>query len=401
MLDSTLTLRPLANLRPILSTFQLRGLQTVLGILAWKEWVAEKRAARLAKAHSDEIDCQIEEDSRVFKRTCKILLMGLNDSDMSAIVRQMKVVHQIGYSREELLDFRLSIWSYLLETSRRIVQDLRNSGLKPTAHTNIANCERILNHPTDTNRPEFFFRPGFADAVRELWTDDIIVLLFNRPAYFPLIDNAAYFFPDIHRLTSKEYIPSTNDVLRAPLASHVGIVETRFPMGQLSIHVCHFIGQRGERKKWIHAFESITSIIFCTSLPDYNRQGKYGEGRDCLPLTSQMQNLLGESFVLFESVINSRWFLRTSIILFLTGMEEFKVKLSKVPLENYFPEYTGGTDANKGAKHILWRFMQANRARLNVYPHITTVSDTSYIRLIFVTVKETILQNALKESGIL
>jgi guanine nucleotide-binding protein G(i) subunit alpha len=98
---------------------------------------------------------------------------------------------------------------------------------------------------------------------------------------------------------------------------------------------------------------------------------------------------MAESLVLFESVINSRWFLRTSIILFLNKIDVFKAKLPKVlahpvyifclapfpdhsffqvPLERFFPEYTGGADVNKGAKYILWRFMQANRARLNVYP---------------------------------
>ena len=97
---------------------------------------------------------------------------------------------------------------------------------------------------------------------------------------------------------------------------------------------------------------------------------------------------MAESLVLFESVINSRWFLRTSIILFLNKIDVFKAKLPKVlttmslpsliydllisflqvHLDKYFPEYTGGTDVNKGAKYILWRFMQANRARLNVYP---------------------------------
>lgn len=40
----------------------------------------------------------------------------------------------------------------------------------------------------------------------------------------------------------------------------------------------------------------------------------------------------------------------------------------QVPLERYYPEYTGGSDINKAAKYILWRFMQANRARLSVYP---------------------------------
>jgi guanine nucleotide-binding protein subunit alpha len=39
----------------------------------------------------------------------------------------------------------------------------------------------------------------------------------------------------------------------------------------------------------------------------------------------------------------------------------------QVPLEKYFPEYTAGPDINKAAKYILWRFMQANWARLSVY----------------------------------
>ncbi|KAH9051789.1 guanine nucleotide binding protein, alpha subunit [Lactarius vividus] len=319
-----------------------------------------------------------------WESACVSKMEGLNDSDTSAIVRQMKIAHQSGYSREELLGFRPSIWSYLLETSRRVVQDLRNSSLQPTTHANKANCKRILNHPTDTNHPEFYFRPGFANAVQELWADSIIPMLFKSPAYFPSADNAVYFFPDVHRITSKEYIPSSDDILRAHVTSHGGTRETCFPMGQLSIRLCHVVGQRSERKKWIHVFESVTSIIFCTSLSDYNLLDDCGEGCICL------------AFALI-----SRRFLRTSIILFLYGIEEFKIKLSQVPLEDYFPEYTGGTDINKGAKYILWRFMQANRARLNVYPHITDVFDTSNIRLVFVTVKETILQNALKESGIL
>lgn len=30
-------------------------------------------------------------------------------------------------------------------------------------------------------------------------------------------------------------------------------------------------GQRSERKKWIHCFESVTSIIFCTALSEYDQ----------------------------------------------------------------------------------------------------------------------------------
>jgi len=81
-------------------------------------------------------------------------------------------------------------------------------------------------------------------------------------------------------------------------------------------------GQRSERKKWcvaagcetsarsaeltrlasnrrIHCFEAVTSIIFCVALSEY----------DQVLLEENGQNRMNESLVLFESVINSRWFI--------------------------------------------------------------------------------------------
>jgi guanine nucleotide-binding protein G(i) subunit alpha len=160
-----------------------------LGISAsWEEW----RAAKRSKARSDEIDRQIKEEAKTFK-ICDVLLMGINDATTLALFRQMKILYNDGYSHKELLNFRLSVWRYFLETSRRIVQDLRNEGLEPANHANKANCERILDHPTDINCPEFCFQPGFAEAVQELWADDIIPVLFDLEfsKYFHVADSAA------------------------------------------------------------------------------------------------------------------------------------------------------------------------------------------------------------------
>lgn len=100
-------------------------------------------------------------------------------------------------------------------------------------------------------------------------------------------------------------------------------------------------GQRSERKKWIHCFESVTSIIFCTALSEYdqvlleerNQVRCHGPLLPVSRLSSIRpfrQNRMAESLILFDSVINSRWFLRTSIILFLNKIDVFKNKLPKV-----------------------------------------------------------------------
>jgi guanine nucleotide-binding protein G(i) subunit alpha len=111
----------------------------------------------MAKARSNEIDRQIEEGAKNLMKRCDVLLvgswsfiwwniiswtvfvfalLGLNEPEMFSIVKQMKIIYQDGYSHEERLDFRLFIWKYLLDTSRRIVQDLRDLGLEPATHAN-------------------------------------------------------------------------------------------------------------------------------------------------------------------------------------------------------------------------------------------------------------------------
>ena len=95
-------------------------------------------------------------------------------------------------------------------------------------------------------------------------------------------------------------------------------------------------GQRSERRKWIHCFESVTSIIFVTSLSEYDQVllEEKNQVRKWIQITISptdgSQNRMAESLVLFESVINSRWFLCTSIILFLNKIDIFKNKLPKV-----------------------------------------------------------------------
>ncbi|KAJ7618508.1 putative G protein alpha subunit GNA-3 [Roridomyces roridus] len=233
--------------------------------------------------------------------------------------------------------------------------------------------------------------PALADAIWHISRSPAVERAVDEhPGEFYLMDSASYFFREIHRIAAPTYVPSEEDVLRAR-AKSTAIIETRFWMGDLSIHMFDVGGQRSERKKWIHCFESVTSIIFCTALSEY----------DQVLEEERRVNRMRESLYLFESVINSRWFLRTSVILFLNKIDVFKRKLPKIPLGRFFAEYAGGNDLHKAAKYILWKFMQENRAKLTVYPHVTQATNTKNIRLVFAAVKETILQNALKDSGIL
>ncbi|KAI9012886.1 guanine nucleotide binding protein, alpha subunit [Gaertneriomyces semiglobifer] len=344
------------------------------------------KEAILQAQNSLAIDRAIEDDSKRLRRECKILLLGGGESGKSTIVKQMKIIHQEGYTKEELLAFKPTVYKNTLDSIQSLIGAIATFELEYSRPENNANAQLLREI-----RPEFDgstkLTPQVAEAIQEIYQDEAATLALNRSNEFYIIDSAPYFFEEIKRLAAPDYCPTEQDVLRARVKT-TGITETRFNMGQLSIHMFDVGGQRSERRKWIHCFEAVTSIIFCVALSEY----------DQVLLEESTQNRMAESLILFESVINSRWFLRTSIILFLNKTDLFKIKLARNPLEKYFPEYKGGPDINKAAKFILWRFTQTNRARLNIYPHLTQATDTSNIRLVFAAVKVTILQNALKDS---
>ncbi|TFK67532.1 G-alpha-domain-containing protein [Pluteus cervinus] len=256
---------------------------------------------------SDAIDKQIE-DHKKHKRRCKLLLLGPGDSEKTTVVKQMKIIHQGGFSSTDLVEWRPVVYKNVLESAKAVVMYMRK----------------------------------IAHAIHQVWKDPVVSkILDQQTSEFYLMDSAGVYFPSVSVIYFFRII-------------------LMFAFGR----------QRSEWKKWIHSFESVTSIILCTSLSEYTLLSDLS----CTRLDPVRQIGMLESLLSFESVINSRWFLRTSIMLFLNKVS--------------FPEYTGGTDINRAAKYILCRFMQVNRARLCVYPQCAT--DTNSIRLVFAAVRDTI-----------
>jgi len=191
----------------------------------------------------------------------------------------------------------------------------------------------------------------------------------------------------VKRIASDDYIPTEVDVLRAETKTS-GIYETRFTTGQLKIRLFDVSGQQSEWKKYAHQFEDVISIIYVVNLAEYDQGGP----------EDPSQNRMIQSLVCFDSIVNSRWFMRASVILFLNNISVFGEKLHRSPLSHYFPDYSGGADVISAAKYILWRFNQVNRSHLQLYSHLTCPGDMWNLRQMLADIRETILINALKST---
>ena len=104
-------------------------------------------------------------------------------------------------------------------------------------------------------------------------------------------------------MADPSYLPTDQDILRSRVKT-TGITETMFRVGELTYRLFDVGGQRSERKKWIHCFENVTALVFLVSLSEY----------DQMLYEDESVNRMQEALTLFDSICNSRWFVKTSIV---------------------------------------------------------------------------------------
>jgi G-protein alpha subunit len=272
----------------------------------------------------------------------------------------------------------------LLEAAARLNVDLGDEDVKKSA-TMVSSLSSMAFGAGDWNS-------DIAAAIGKLWREESIQHVYGkRDKEFQLNDSAEYFFSSLGRFAQPDYMPSTEDILRSRVRT-TGIDEAVFRFDRISYKITDVGGQRNERRKWIHCFDSVTAVMFCASLAGYDQVLREDE----------KQNRLREALMLFEEMVNSPWFKQTTFILFLNKIDLFEDKLPKVPLTCCFKNYDGGADIEKAKAFVRGKFQEryGYAATGALYVHVTCAIDTSNIIVMWKAVREIILKKVFSEIGI-
>lgn len=86
------------------------------------------------KQRNEEIENQLKRDKMNLRNEIKMLLLGAGESGKSTILKQMKLIHEGGYSRDERESFR-EVRTYYHTAAMRLV-------------ANISATDYLLQHST-------------------------------------------------------------------------------------------------------------------------------------------------------------------------------------------------------------------------------------------------------------
>lgn len=344
---------------------------------------------RAALARSKQIEKNLKEDGIQAAKDIKLLLLGAGESGKSTIVKQMKIIHDSGFTPEDFRQYKPVVYSNTIQSMVAILRAMQSLQISFSDLSREQDAKMVFDIVTRMEDTEPFSE-DFLMAMKRLWTDSGVQQCFQRSNEYQLNDSARYFLDDLDRLGRKDYMPTEQDILRTRVKT-TGIVEVHFSFKNLNFKLFDVGGQRSERKKWIHCFEDVTAIIFCVAMSEYDQVLHEDE------TTNRMQ----ESLKLFDSICNNKWFLDTSIILFLNKKDLFEEKIKRSPLTICFPEYTGEQNYQEAAAFVQAQFEAKNKSNdKEIYCHMTCATDTTNIQFVFDAVTDVIIANNLRNCGL-
>lgn len=344
---------------------------------------------RAALARSKQIEKNLKEDGIQAAKDIKLLLLGAGESGKSTIVKQMKIIHDSGFTPEDFRQYKPVVYSNTIQSMVAILRAMQSLQISFSDYAREQDAKMVFDIVTRMEDTEPFSEE-FLQAMKRLWTDASVQQCFQRSNEYQLNDSAKYFLDDLDRLGRKDYMPTEQDILRTRVKT-TGIVEVHFSFKNLNFKLFDVGGQRSERKKWIHCFEDVTAIIFCVAMSEYDQVLHEDE------TTNRMQ----ESLKLFDSICNNKWFLETAIILFLNKKDLFEEKIKRSPLTICFPEYTGEQNYQEAAAFVQAQFEAKNKSNdKEIYCHMTCATDTTNIQFVFDAVTDVIIANNLKGCGL-
>jgi GTPase SAR1 family protein len=349
----------------------------------------EQKKKQQDKETTKRLDMEFEKEQEQQRLVNKLLLLGAGESGKSTLFKQMIKIYGDGFSENERKNTYIKVvhTNVIANIKTLVQQSEHHYGEMKDIEENIRAINE-LKGDEDLNEK-------LANHIAVVWAHKGIQATYEKRNLYQLNDSCKYFLDRIKLVCAENYLPTDEDILGVRVRT-TGIVSNEFTIDGNKFQMFDVGGQRNERKKWIHCFEGVTAVIFVAAMSEY----------DQVLYEDENVNRMTEALTLFDEICNSRWFKRTSMLLFLNKCDLFADKILKKPITLVFPDYTGPQEYEASARYIENQFLSRNRVTdshatsKKIYTHVTCATNTTNVRAVFTAVKDIIIRGSLAAAGL-
>mmetsp|Transcript_26 Transcript_26/g.59 ORF Transcript_26/g.59 Transcript_26/m.59 type:complete len:354 (+) Transcript_26:160-1221(+) len=320
--------------------------------------------------------------SKKGKTQVKILLLGTGQSGKTTIGKQLKILHQNGFTPEEIMTYRDLIYKNILDECILISDYCGHVGIGIPDE-----ARQLVQEIEDGNVKSLSVECG--ETIKHLWETPAIQDAVEKKGDFQLNDSAQFFFENLERIAAPNYVPEYSDILRARQMT-TGVQCIEFVLDGYQFVILDAGGQRSQRHDWSSFFEGLDAFIFVVAISEY----------DMVLAEDRATNRMHESLQVFRELCESEVLQGAAVILFLNKRDIFAKKIKRTPLTVCFADYKGANDYKPTSQYIRNQFvgMKLKRKR-KIYPHITCATDTNNVKRVFESVKDFMVSRILSDVG--
>ena len=147
---------------------------------------AEERAAL---ARSKQIEKNLKEDGIQAAKDIKLLLLGAGESGKSTIVKQMKIIHDSGFTTEDFKQYKPVVYSNTIQSMVAILRAMPNLGISFGNNERESDAKSVFDVVSRMEDTEPFSDELLSGMMR-LWKDQGVQECFARSNEYQLNDSA-------------------------------------------------------------------------------------------------------------------------------------------------------------------------------------------------------------------
>lgn len=326
------------------------------------------------------------------------------------------------FSEEERIQYRTTILGNIYLGVKTLLEQMDELRIKfiTARYNDIAATIKTLRFDECLNENGDNLKPDYASKVQRLWKDGGVQACFSRRSEFPLQDSVGYFLNKLEDIVAPEYLPSNDDILHARRKTENAYQHVFHPTEDknVSMTLIDVGGQRELRKQWLPLFDDVTSVIFITSLSEFDQMLE----------ESEADNRTEESIMLFKQVLKMRALKEIPVILFLNKKDLLEAKLNDIQFNDYFVDFDPKDedllqeakkfpDESLEAVFIRQLYMEQIKAAAaeeaesgielerprkerQIYAHITQATNVENMKIIWRSISDIVLSSVLHSIGL-
>lgn len=142
----------------------------------------------------------IEKDKQKLRKQVKLLLLGAGESGKSTFLKQMKIIHGVGFEPDLIAEYQMIIYQNIIRGMKVLVDAKNKLGIPWGTPENKEYGDFIMNYDNKDRLDTRLFI-AYAPSLNRLWKDDGIRTAYERRREYQLSDSVFYFLENLERIS--------------------------------------------------------------------------------------------------------------------------------------------------------------------------------------------------------